>query len=215
MKINLSEIGKDDKIPEGIYSIATKDLGAQYFMVRRQHHRAYFAPGQLCVYKVEVVKSPHEEVMYRDAKWNIWYSDTMEQTLAYKMFAFASNQGVYVWKKYQDRRYPLANAKTISDTPATIEITMDDIEQVEAGGTAADGLPPGDVKLWMAYAKVLWEFVTRAPNSDISRTDTHTICKNISAQIPGGAVRTLEDGEMRHTRHKANSSLVANRRRRW
>jgi len=214
MKINLSEIGKDDKIPEGVYSIATRDLGAQYFMVRRQHKRAHFAPGQLCVYKVEVVKSPHEEIMFRDANWNIWYSETMEQTLAYKMFAFASNQGVYVWKKYQDRRYPLGNAKTIRDTPATLEITMDDINKVAKGGTAEDGLPPGDVKLWMAYAKVLWEFVIGAPNSDISQTTTHTICKNISAQIPGGAVKTLEDGMMQRS-YKPNSRIVGRRRRRW
>ena len=123
MKVDLAKFGADNLISEGIYSIATRDLGAQYYLIKRQHTNNPFAGGELLIYKVEIVTSYHEEIMFRRKKWWIWYNDEMSQVLAYKMFAFISNSGVSVWKRYKDNNWPLGDAATIADTPATIRIT--------------------------------------------------------------------------------------------
>lgn len=198
MKLNLAEIGRDDAIPEGIFSIATADLGAQYYMIKRQHPNNPFAGGQLIVFKVEVVKSRHEEERFRREKWWIWYSEDMSQTLAYKMFAFISNRGVSVWKRFQDSQYPLGDAKTIADTPATITITEEDLRyehQIDLPRRLAKRQSSNtSVGLWMSYAEVLWEFLCKQ-DAGRKRIDDagRTIVTQLSERVPGGAIRPLDD----------------------
>jgi hypothetical protein len=209
MKVNLKEFGSDSNIPEGVYSLSTRDLGAQYFLIKRQHPDNPFAGGELLVYKVEIVASYHEEIMFRNKRWWIWYNDEMSSVLAYKMFAFISNQGISVWKRYQDNNYPLGDAATIAETPATIVITDEDVQHhsLDREGrrrywrsrTAPIPAPSGtrtiDVSLWQSYGKILWEYITESRNLP-AITDAHgrQIVHHVSPAIPGGARRPL-DGE--------------------
>lgn len=206
IRVQLTEYDKDDMAREGIYSIATRDLGAQYFMIKRQPRDAKFVPGKLLVSKVEIVQSWHEQKMFESKKWNIWHSPTMDRVLAYKTFAFASNRGIYVWKRFRDPNYPIGGAETIRDTPPLIVITEEDTRKYDGGvyyhpttrwNQDWDGPPQRttDVKLWQSYAKILWEFITRSPDSQVSTDDDgRTICRRVSPQIPGGAIRQLDTG---------------------
>ena len=200
MKINLAEVGRDDHVQEGIYSIATRDIGAQYFMVKRQAPGNWFAGGALAVFKVEIVASVHEEVLFKRNKWRIWYSEDMGQVLAYKMFAFASNRGVAVWNKYKDDNYPLGGAKTIADTPATLVITKEETEvyknyyPTKFGRTRLPAKRTTDVSLWQAYANVLWEYIQGRTIGASKTIDSEgrEICRLNSSTVPGGAIRPLD-----------------------
>jgi hypothetical protein len=64
MKVDLEKYGADNLIAEGVYSLATRDLGAQYFLIKRQHPDNPFAGGELLVYKVEIVASYHGRRSY-------------------------------------------------------------------------------------------------------------------------------------------------------
>lgn len=211
MKVQLSEYDRDDMANEGIYSIATRDLGAQYYMIKRQPRDASFVPGKLLVSKVEIVRTYHEELMFRKQNWNIWNSPTMEKMLAHKAFAFASNRGVYVWKRFRDPNYPLGGATSIADTPALISITEEETHedysqwphQRRASYRRLErntrNLPETtrttDVSLWQAYAKILWSFICKAPEGDKRIDDQgRIVVTRLSQEIPGGAIRQLETG---------------------
>ena len=211
IRVQLSEYDRDDMAHEGVYSIATRDLGAQYYMIKRQPKTATFVPGKLLVSKVEIMRTYHEEKLFRKQNWNIWHSPTMDKMLAHKAFAFASNRGIYVWKRFRDPNYPLGGATSIADTPALISVAK---EETHEGFTLwrhqtlarfrrmernTRNLPETtrttDVSLWQAYAKILWEFICRSPEAQ-TRIDEEgrIIVTRLSPVIPGGAIRQLGTG---------------------
>lgn len=205
MRVQLQEYGRDDMAQEGIYSIATRDLGAQYFMIKRQPLDASFVPGKLLVSKVEIVTGYHDQKRFRSNKWSIWTNSEMDKTLAHKTFAFASNRGIYVWKRFRDPKYPIGGATTIRDTPATITITVEETDKYADGVYNEPGywdkpmrqLPmrTTDILLWESYAKILWEFITRSPDSQVVIDEQgRTVCRRVSPNIPGGAIRNIGTG---------------------
>ena len=210
IRVQLSEYGRDDMAHEGVYSIATRDLGAQYYMIKRQPKTATFVPGKLLVSKVEIMRTYHEEKLFQRQNWNIWRSPTIDKMLAHKAFAFASNRGIYVWKRFRDPNYPLGGATSIADTPALISITEKETHEDYSlwpnqrraryrSQRQLRNLPATtrttDISLWQAYAKILWEFICRSPEGQ-KRIDEEgrIIVTRLSPEIPGGAIRSLETG---------------------
>lgn len=96
------DMEQEPVVPDGIYSIRTADLQDQYYAIRTQSYDASFAPGQRLVYKVEQVKSYHEEQFYFKKGWRTFYNQDKSICYAMKPFAFVSDGGVAVWRRYRN-----------------------------------------------------------------------------------------------------------------
>ena len=171
VNFNQNEILKD-----GMYSIRTADLGDQYYLVKTQPSDAYFAAGAKIVYKVEVVKSFHEKVMYEDKGWRLIYNDTHDAAYAVKPFAFAHAGGISVWKRFRNSELPKLiqqehdtyNYKMKNDPRHAIRHRTNYVRAMAKLGikisfNSATNAAHNDVALpskmlWENHADILWNF---------------------------------------------------------